>query len=289
MRPGCQVHLTSPVADPFWRNVLSSMSLPSLSTARGPTSSCLVTSIVCATARVNLCLSSSNSAADRASSPLCTWDEEQQPVKEKTVRVEELIRPSSRASLVDGPMVTGGRDCKELSWRGGESRGSWGMTSPRKRFSSQRKEEVCEEAGRDPLTYLRNSQRAGIFTWHHLLVGIWEWGQPYVSTAVAWEKQKWSTADVTSWFYTNKDVSQTLLCQKGEVWHLFCTERKKYFLLILCHTHVGGLCVSRNAPFLRNTSMSCQQYVPRLLWNTHRLEKTATKRNNISDNIEHNR
>lgn len=41
------------------------------------------------------------------------------------------------------------------------------MTSPRKRLSSQRKEEVCEEAGREPLTYLRNSQRAGIFTWHH--------------------------------------------------------------------------------------------------------------------------
>lgn len=41
------------------------------------------------------------------------------------------------------------------------------MTSPRKRLSSQRKEEVREEAGREPLTYLRNSQRAGIFTWHH--------------------------------------------------------------------------------------------------------------------------
>lgn len=41
------------------------------------------------------------------------------------------------------------------------------MTSPRKRLSSQRKEEVCEEAGKEPLTYLRNSQRAGIFTRHH--------------------------------------------------------------------------------------------------------------------------
>lgn len=74
------------------------------------------------------------------------------------MRVEELMSPASRASLEDKPRVRGGRDCKEVSWSGGESGWSWDMTSPRKRFSSQRKEEICEDAGTEPETDLREKK-----------------------------------------------------------------------------------------------------------------------------------
>lgn len=75
-------------------------------------------------------------------------------MKEKMVRAEELINLASRASLEDKPSVTGGRDCKEVSWTGGDSGWSREMTSPRNRLSSQRKEEVCEGAGNEPETKL---------------------------------------------------------------------------------------------------------------------------------------
>lgn len=79
---------------------------------------------------------------------------EQQVEKEKMVRAEELINPASRVSLEDTPSVRGGMDCKEVSWSGGDSGWPRGVTSPRNRFSSQRKEEVCEEP--EPCVCLRN-------------------------------------------------------------------------------------------------------------------------------------
>lgn len=146
---GCFLY-TSPAGDSSFGNALRSLRVTSLSVALSPTSSSLITLITLITACSNLCLSSSNSAGDRANSPWCTWNIEQQLVKEKMVRAEELIRSASRIPLEDKPSVRGGRDCKELSWSGEDSGWSCGMTSPRNRFSSQRKEEVCEEAGNNP-------------------------------------------------------------------------------------------------------------------------------------------
>lgn len=79
---------------------------------------------------------------------------EQQPEKEKMVRAEELINLASRVSPEDKPSVRGGRECKEVSWTGGDSGWFRGMTSPRKRLSSQRKEEVCDNAGNESETEL---------------------------------------------------------------------------------------------------------------------------------------
>lgn len=137
-------HPSSPLAGgSLLSSSLRSTSLPSLSTARAPTSSCLITSRLWATAAANLCRSSSSSAEDRLSSPPRTGAcEEQQPAKEKTVRVEELMSVASRASLDDAPMATAGSDCKEVSLRGKDCRRSCGMKSPRKRLNSQRKAAV---------------------------------------------------------------------------------------------------------------------------------------------------
>lgn len=135
------VCLTLPVGGSFLKKALSSTSLLNLCMALWPTSS-LMTSNICVTVCSSLCLSSSNSARDRASSPRCTWDMEQPLAKDKMVRAEEFMSLTSRASLEDKPIVMGGRDCKEASWSGGDSWWSWDMTSPRNRFSSQRKEEV---------------------------------------------------------------------------------------------------------------------------------------------------
>ncbi len=146
---------TSPAAGSFLGNALSSLSLLSRFTARWPTSSTLKTCIICITVWSSRCLSSSNSAGDSANSPWCTCNMEQQLVKEKMVRAEELISPASRVSLVDKPSVRGWLVSKELSWSGGESDRSWGMTSPRNCFSSQRKE--VWEARNEPDTCLRKS------------------------------------------------------------------------------------------------------------------------------------
>lgn len=140
---------TSPAAGSSFGNALSSLSLPSLAMALWPTSSSRINSIIFITLCSNLCLSSSSSAGDKANSPRCTWNMEPQLLKEKMVWEEELISPASKVSLEDKPSVRGGRDCKEFSWSGGDSGSSWGRTSPRNRFSSQRKE-VCEEAGDEP-------------------------------------------------------------------------------------------------------------------------------------------
>lgn len=166
-----ETHLPSPVAASLSRDELSSTSLLSLSPARPPTSSCLITSRLRATAAANLCRSSSSSAEDRLSSPPCTWaGEEQQPAKEKTVRVEELMSAASRASLDDGPMVTAGSDCKEVSRSGGDWRRSCGVKSPRKRLSSQRKAAVSEEAGAEPPAELGNRGKAETLT---ILKAVW--------------------------------------------------------------------------------------------------------------------
>lgn len=92
----------------------------------------------------SLCLSSSDSWGDRASCPSCTREEEQQPPKDRTVREVERMSPAIVASLVARPSVRGGSDCRELSWSRGDSGGLGDVTPARNRFSSQRKEDVCE-------------------------------------------------------------------------------------------------------------------------------------------------
>lgn len=112
----------SPVACSFFCNALSSLSLPRLSLAPGETSSSLIISVICTKVWSSLCLSSSNSAADRASSPWHTGNTEPQLVKPKTVGAVELIITASRVSLEDKPSERGGRDCKESRGSGGDAK-----------------------------------------------------------------------------------------------------------------------------------------------------------------------
>lgn len=142
--------LMSPVAGSSLRKALRSTSLPSLLMARGPASSSLRTSMVRVMLRSSLRLSCSDSVGDRASSPCCTWEEdEQQSPKASTVREREWMSLASVASPVERSSARGGSDCREPSWSGGGPRWSRDRTPARNRFSSQRKEEVCAAALRD--------------------------------------------------------------------------------------------------------------------------------------------
>lgn len=247
------VRLTSPVAGSFLRNALSSMSLPSLSIALWPISSSLITSIICATVCANLCLSSSNSAGDRANSPWCTWNVEQQLAKEKTVRVEELINPASRASLEDKPSVRGGRDCKEVSWSGGDSGWSWDIASPRNRFSSQRKVGVCEEAGSEPETYLRGRERVKNVTKHNADNSKTSVGNMKAKTTLCQFCFPLRKVEVEScWCYFlifhQSGCPLGIALQRKEVCHMYSTRNKKwYFTHIMSYSYQGILCQQKSS------------------------------------------
>lgn len=136
----------SPGAGSFVGSSLSCLSLSILSVLLSPTASSFINSTTCIPMCSSRRLTSSSRAGDRANWPWCSENAELHPVKEKTVGDEEFISPTKKASLEDGPRDRGGEDSKEFSWMWGEWGWSWGRTSHRNLFSSQRKENVCEEA-----------------------------------------------------------------------------------------------------------------------------------------------
>lgn len=143
---------------------LRSFSLLSLPVAPSPKFSSLITVCTCDSICCSLCLSTSSSAGDRDNSPWCTCGKvERQPVKEKTVRVVELISSASKVWLEDKPISTEGEDLKDSSCNTGDSGWLGGRRSPSRRFSSQRKK-VCEEAGDESETFvfLRKSKHTNL-------------------------------------------------------------------------------------------------------------------------------
>ena len=138
-------------------NALRALRRSRLRTALCSTSTSPSSASTCCPSVSSFLRSSSARRGGRASSPprLGRNSTERGDGKEKTVGEEELSSPTRRVSLEDGPRASGGRHCRDRSCTDevpAASAGSRGKTTPRKAWSSHRKdkESAGEEKGSVP-------------------------------------------------------------------------------------------------------------------------------------------